>query len=288
MLRWLAPPAAERLLLPGGRMRGPTPYVIGIMAFAMVIVAAAGLALANAASVVAGGIESRFTLQLPSSDTPPPRAAQRLKAVPGVAHVEPVPRAETHKTLERWLGAEAASLDLPVPQLIHFDAAGDAQAVGVRVERAFPGATVTAHGETLEPLLQSMRALQWLALILVLLMAAAASAAVVLAARGALDTHRSTIEVMHGIGATDVQIARLFQRKIALDALTGSLAGTAAATLVLVLLAGGRAAFGSELTGAPPLGALDLALLAILPFLLALLATWVARMAVLTALRRAT
>ena len=36
-----------------------------------------------------------------------------------------------------------------------------------------------------------------------LLLAAAASAAVVLAARGAIDSHRSTVEVLHGIGATD-------------------------------------------------------------------------------------
>ena len=51
------------------------------------------------------------------------------------------------------------------------------------------------------------------------------------AARGAraLDTHRDTIEVIHMLGATDIQIARLFQRRIALDALLGGLVGTAGA-----------------------------------------------------------
>ena len=70
--------------------------------------------------------------------------------------------------------------------------------------------------------------LQWLAFGLVVLLSAAAAAAVVLAARGALDTHRFTIEVMHGIGATDLQVTHLFQRKIAIDALAGSLAGAIA------------------------------------------------------------
>ena len=79
-----------------------------------------------------------------------------------------------------------------------------------------------------------------------------------LAARGALDTHRFTIEVMHGIGATDVQVTNLFQRKIAIDALVGSVAGGAAAALVLLLLAGG-AAFAGELTGGARCGAFDLA-----------------------------
>jgi cell division transport system permease protein len=121
---------------------------------------------------------------------------------------------------------------------------------------------------------------------LVLLLSAAAAAAVVLAARGALDTHRFTIEVMHGIGATDLQVTHLFQRKIAIDALIGSVAGAVAAAVVLLLLAGG-ASFAGELTGGAALGPRDLVILAILPFALTALATWVARVAVLRTLREA-
>ena len=136
------------------------------------------------------------------------------------------------------------------------------------------------------PLLRSLRLLQAVAFGLVLLLSAAAAAAVVLAARGALDTHRFTIEVMHGIGATDVQVTHLFQRKIAIDALIGSLAGGLAAAVVLLLLAGG-AAFAGELTGGATLGAADLVILALLPLLLTVLATCVGRLAVLRALREA-
>ena len=42
-----------------------------------------------------------------------------------------------------------------------------------------------------------------------------------LAARSGLDTHRDTIDVLHMLGSTDVQIARLFQRRIAFDTLFG-------------------------------------------------------------------
>jgi cell division transport system permease protein len=124
------------------------------------------------------------------------------------------------------------------------------------------------------------------ALSLVLLLSAAAAAAVVLAARGALDTHRFTIEVMHGIGATDLQVTHLFQRRIAIDAFIGSIVGAVAAALVLVLLAGG-AAFVGELTGGASLGPKDFVILALLPFALTALATWVGRVAVLNALRQA-
>ena len=88
------------------------------------------------------------------------------------------------------------------------------------------------------------------------------------------------------IGATDVQVTRLFQRKIAIDAFAGSVAGAVAAALVLLLLATG-ASFAGELTGGATLGTVDLLVLALLPLVLTALATWVARTAVLAALRQA-
>ncbi len=217
------------------------------------------------------------------------QALAAVRAAPGVVRAEAVPEAEMRKTLERWLGPAGLGDDLPVPGLINLDVARNANlpAIARHIERAVPGARFVAHRETLQPLLRSIRAMQWLAIALVLLMAAATSAAVVLAARGALDTHRSTIEVMHGIGATDVQVTNLFQRKIALDALAGAIAGGAAAALVLILLASGGAALAGDLTGSSPLRPSDLVMLALLPLAVAALATWVARTAVLAALRAA-
>ena len=286
MLGWLFAPPHDQRLIPGGRLRAPTPYVIAIMSFVMIIVAAAGFALANAAGVVASGIENRYAIQLPPGSLP--RAAAAIAEVPGVRGVEAVPEQEMRETLGRWLGPVAAQQDLPVPALVHFDLAdgADLASVAQQIEQRVPRARVSAHEQSLRPLLGSLRTLQWLALALVLLMAAAAAAAVVLAARGALDTNRSTIEVMHGIGATDLQVTRLFQRKIALDALVGSLAGGAAAALALLLLASGGAALAGDLAGAPPLGARDMLILLALPLLLVVLATFVARAAVLAALRK--
>jgi cell division transport system permease protein len=83
-------------------------------------------------------------------------------------------------------------------------------------------------------------------------------------------------------------VTHLFQRKIALDSLAGGLVGAVAAALVLLLLAGGGAAFAGDLMGTTPLRGRDLALLALLPLVLVVLATWVARLAVLATLRRET
>ena len=289
MLDWLTASPAERRLLPGGRLQGPTPYVIAIMIFVMVVIAAAGLALANTAGTVAQGVENRFSVQIADGAAKLPIAVRALDGAPGVAAVRPVPEAEMRKTLERWLGPAGAQADLPLPALIDVDLKPGAspQAIAKRVETAVPGARFVAHSAMLAPMLRAIHSLTWLAVALVLLIALATAAAVVLAARGALDTNRSTIDVMHGIGATDAQVARLFQRKIALDSLAGGLAGAAAAGLVLLLVAGGRAVWMEDVAGGPLLEVSDLLLLASLPLIGTLVATLVARQAVLRALRSA-
>lgn len=284
---WLFASPYERRLLGGPPLRGPTPWVIAIMSFTILVIAASGLALANSASLLGNAIDRRYSVIVPGGVANAAAVTAAVRAVPGVRAVALVSEQDMRRTLQRWLGPEASSPGLPVPAMVEFDAAGsDVAAISGRVAAIAPGASVVAHRETIAPLLQSLSLLQWLAFGMVGLLSAAAAAAVVLAARGALDTHRATIEVMHGVGATDVQVTHLFQRKIAIDALAGSLLGAVAAGVILLGVAAG-AAFAGELTGGALLNWRDLALLAIFPFALAALATWVARLAVLASLRRA-
>ena len=277
---------AEKRLIPSGGVRGPVPILIAIMTFVMVVVAAAGLALANTASVVKAGVEHRYSIQISDGAAKAPAAVAVARAQSGVTRAEQVPPEDLQRTLERWLGPAGREADLPLPAIIDVDmrAGADSAAVGQAVERAVPGARFVAHRSSLEPLLKALRGLTLLAVGLVLLIALASAAAIVLAARGALDTHRGTIEVMHGIGATDDQVARLFIRQIALDALLGGVIGASLAGLVIALILGG-ASTATMLSGAPPIGWDDALWLLMLPLAIALLATQVARGALLKALR---
>lgn len=286
MFAWLFTSPSERRLLGSRPLKGPTPWVIAIMTFAIMIVAAAGLALADTAARVAAGAEARFSLQIPDGERNLGAVLQAVRSTPGVTNAEAVPENEMRRTLERWLGPAGASADLPVPALITFNAQprADLRSLERRVEAAAPGAKLVAHRDVLGPLLHSLQSLQWIALALVILLGTACAAAVVLAARGALDTHRFTIDVMHGIGATDIQVTHLFERKIAIDALAGSMIGAAAAAAVLGLLAAGSS-YAGELMGGATLGTADLLILAAIPLGLTVLATWVARTAVLATLR---
>ena len=285
MTGWLATPP-ERRLIPASGMRGPVPVLIAIMMFVMVIVAATGLALANMASVVRAGVEHRYSIQIADGAAQAPAAIAAARAAPGVARVEQVPPDDLRRTLENWLGPAGADADLPLPVIVDVDLAAGASPAPVAraVTAAVPGARFIAHRASLSPLLDALGGMTLLAFGIVVLIALATAAAVVLAARGALNTHRATIEVMHGIGATDDQVARLFQRQIALDALLGGLAGAALAGMMLAVTLGGTGVV-TTLAGVAPLGWRDALLLAAFPLFGAGLATLVAKRAVLGALR---
>jgi cell division transport system permease protein len=288
MLDWLFAAPADRRLLSTSSRRAPTPWVIAIMSFSITLIAATGLALANTAGVLSGAIQSRYALEVPGGGGNIGTLLAMVRSSPGVTSAEAVPESEMRRTLEKWLGPAAQSAELPVPALINFDAASgtNLNVIQQRAQTIAPGARIASHRDSVAPLLRSLTLLQWVAFGLVILLSAAAAAAVVLAARGALDTHRFAIDVMHGIGATDLQVTHLFQRKIAIDAFIGSVGGAVAAAIVLLLLTTG-ASFAGEMTGGATLGVRDLVTLALLPLALTVLATWVARLAVLRALREA-
>ena len=287
MLSWLFASPADRRLLPSGRFAGATPWLIGIMMFVMMVVAATGLALAGGARLVREGVAHRYSIQIADGRASEARAVAAARAVPGVISVVPVPEADLRETLEQWLGPVAAGegADLPLPALVDVDLAPgtDPATVAAAVTRAVPSAQFIADQSRLAPMLGTLTALTAIAALIVLLIALATAAAVVLATRGALDTHRGTIDVLHGIGATDLQVTRLFQRKIALDALIGGTAGAVVAAIVLAIVAG-LGALG-DWTDGSLLRAIDLVILASLPLLAAILATVVARSTVLAALR---
>jgi cell division transport system permease protein len=285
--------AADRRLLPEGRFAGPMPWVIAIMMFLTVLAAAAGLGLGGAASSLGAGLGNRVTVQVlePNPDrreAEAARALDRLRRLPEVESVRRLPPDEMKKLLEPWLGAGALDGDLPIPAMIDARLISGARADALRgaVTAAAPSARIDDNGQWLAPLGRLISALRWLALGLVALMIAATAATVVLAARAALDTHRSTIEVLHLMGATDIQVARLFQRRIALDALFGGIVGFAAATLALLVIGRRIGALGSDLLGTVNFTGTSWLALAALPVLGVGLAMLVARATILRALGR--
>lgn len=281
----------ERRLLDDGRRARAMRWVMAAMLFLTVLAGALGLATAQVARGIDRQLGGRLVIQLLEGDAAATQVAAATRAIPAVRGVTVVPRADLAEQLRPWLGDAGLEADLPMPAMIdvELDAVSDAAVTEItaRARAIAPSATVDRSAGWLAPVRDFVLSLAWGAAGLVLLTAGATAGIVLLAARAGLDTHRDTIEVLHMLGSTDVQVARLFQRRIALDTLIGGVGGTVAA-LVAVAVIGWRAgALEAGLVRSVGLGPVDWLLLAALPLVFVALAMAAARVAVLRTLRRA-
>ncbi len=217
------------------------PLLPGLVA-AMALLAALAVAGAQGAAALAErwqrGAGAAVTVQLPDADAAATeRAVTALRGMEEVAEAQAMDAARLADLLRPWLGGTAG---LPLPAVIEIrlrDPRADPVLVGDRLAATVPGAVVEAHGlwvGRLAALARSLQALSWVVLGLV---AAVAAAVVAVATRAGLAARRDAVEVLHGLGARDGEIAGRFARRLGLMAAGGALLGTAAAVPALVLLA---------------------------------------------------
>lgn len=283
-------------LVQQGRLSGPMPWVIAIMVALTVIAAAAGLGLANTARNAADELSGGITVQVieanPVERQRQAQAAVRaLRETPGVIEAHAISQEEVERLIEPWLGTRAAGdEDIPVPALVDARLRDpvDGETLGAMrrlVRQVAPAARVDAQSTWLGPVFGAIDSLQWLALALVGMLAAATSAAVLLAVRTALGSNRDTIEIVHLLGGTDTQIARIFQRSIGFDAAGGGAVGLALGLVAVLFLGRQFEGLGAGLIAGGALRWIDWLLLALVPIAGVLLAMLTARLAVVRALR---
>ena len=272
------------------------PWVIAIMLFLTLLIAATGLSLAYAIRNGGDGLAQQATVQIIEPD-PIERASQKvavtriLRELPEIATVDSVPDGEVRNLLKPWLGNEVIDADIPVPALIdiRFKNAPDGATVrGLkrRLESIAPKIRIDSHSSWMAPFFDLMSSLIFLTLAIFVLLLIATSAVVILAVRSTLNTHRGTIEIMHMMGGTDLQAARLFQRRVALDALLGGAVGFGAAAAVILTLGSRIAAVEPGLLADASLPWYGWLILAIIPLAVMGLAMLMARWTVVSALKK--
>ncbi|QJB69705.1 cell division protein FtsX [Parasphingorhabdus halotolerans] len=296
MLDFFVIPAHDRRLIPEGRLSGPMPWVVAIMIFLTVLAAAAGLAFSEAARSVTDELSSRATVQIveanPDSRTQQTNdAAAGLRGLDFVSEVRVLPQSEIEALIEPWLGTEGLAGEIPIPALIDLKLdrpvnEKELQALRNAVKPLARSARVEPSSGFISPVISLVRSLQWIAAGLVALLALATGAATIIAARAALNTHRETISVIHLLGATDRQISRLFQRRIALDALLGGLLGLLGGGLIVWLVSMQVSALGSGLIQSLGLSWISWLIIAAIPIMGMLIAMFSARMTIMGALRK--
>lgn len=252
--------------------------LIGLVA-AMALLAALALAGRSGADQLAErwreGAQAAVTVQIPQ---PTPdrmdRALAALRDLPEVAQAQVVDPARMAELLRPWLGGVEG---LPLPGVIELRLANlsaDAALIGDRVAAEVPGAVTEAHGVWVAHLAALARAVQGLALAVLALVAAVAAAVVGVAVRAGLSARRDAVLVLHGLGATDADVAGRFARRAAHLAAVGAAAGTVLAVPALA----GLTTLAGPLAGQASWQALPWLDLALLPLAAAIVA-WVATQA---------
>ena len=255
----------EAELLPEGRLSGPMPWVIAIMVALTVIAAAAGLAFSNTARNASDALSGGVTVQVVNAnpaerDRQAQAVLRALRDTPGVIEATLVSQDEIDRLIEPWLGASASGdAGIPVPALVDArlrDAVTGETLGALRqlLRQVAPAARVDAQSSWLKPVFSAVDTLRWLSLALVGLLGVALGAAVLLAVRNALGSNRDTIEIVHLLGGTDGQIARIFQRAIGYDAAVGGAVGLALGLVVVLALGQQFAALGAGLVNSGALG----------------------------------
>lgn len=219
--------------------------VIAILTFLAALAGGAAHLVARASVDWRGAVTNEMTIQVrPDIRRDMERDLARIAAIAretaGVREVQVVPRAESDKLLEPWLGAGLQLADLPIPRLVVVTiAAGsrpDTEQLRQTLRREAPGATLDDHRLWAGRLSAMARTMILAGVAVVLLITLAAALAVAFATRGAMAGSHDSVEVLHLVGADDAFIAREFQGRFLRLGLEGGAIGGTLALIVTVLI----------------------------------------------------
>lgn len=220
--------------------------VIAIMTFLAGLSAGVAFLTLDASRDWRGSLAQEVTVQIrPVSgrnvEADIAEAVKALRNIPGVIAVEPMPRAQSERLLEPWLGAGLDLRELPVPRIVtvRLETAARSEIAVLRkaLAAAVPVATIDDHQVWMQHLTTMANALVAVALTVFGLVVFAMALAVAFATRGAVAGNKEIVDVLHLVGAEDRFIAREFQRNFFRLGLRGATAGGALA--LLTFAAGG-------------------------------------------------
>jgi cell division transport system permease protein len=240
------------------------PSLVGAMSFLAALALAGSMAAATLATQWRAESASSLTVQVPDPQSPAADGkATRLQAVMGILQASPdvsdvrqLSAADMDALLKPWLGEDVARLDLPVPAIITAgwhalaNPPSTPQKLGEQLGAAAPGTLATTGAAWASRVAALTSSIEASAAVVLVLVALVAAAVISVATRAGLAQRREAIEIVHGLGALDTDIAAAFARRATWLAAAGGILGTLAAVPVLLWLARLAAPFSSVLPSA--------------------------------------
>ncbi len=241
---------ADRIGLRAAMADRLLPFMVAAMSFLAALALAGSIAAGALASHWLSGAQGLMTVEVPTPSQPvaangPLRqdaVLTLLQATKGLSDAHLLSGAELATLLKPWLGAAAADGTLPIalPAVIVVKAdarAPDAAVLGPKLASVAPGTIVDSGARWADRLAALTTSLRASAAAVLLIVALVAASVVAVAVRAGLSQRREAIEIIHGLGALDSDIANQFALRAMRLAATGGLLGGVVALPVLAWLA---------------------------------------------------
>lgn len=241
---------ADRIGLRAAMADRLLPFMVAAMSFLAALALAGSIAAGALASHWLSGAQGLMTVEVPTPSQPvaangPLRqdaVLTLLQATKGLSDAHLLSGAELAALLKPWLGAAAADGTLPIalPAVIVVKAdaqAPDATVLGPKLASVAPGTIVDSGARWADRLAALTTSLRASAAAVLLIVALVAASVVAVAVRAGLSQRREAIEIIHGLGALDSDIANQFALRAMRLAATGGLLGGVVAVPVLAWLA---------------------------------------------------
>ncbi len=276
--------------------------LIALMSFLAVLATSGSLALSNMTNHWSSGLENKITIEVTgqiadgsflSPDTitsETQKVAKGLKNTPFAEEITILSGDDIRDIISPWIQKDLPLEGITLPGLISIELkksnAKILNNLRADVKKLSDYAEVRTHHEWLSGLLSFTKTLNFVARVIVLIIIAITILSITTAIRTRLAIHRKEVELLHNMGATDIYIARQFQRHALLFSLQGSAIGTVLGlifvSIVLFLTAGSEISFLPALT----IGGLGFSVLLFVPALISTISTITSRFTVLRSLTK--
>jgi len=271
------------------------PWIIALMVYLAAVILTGSLTLHSMVNAGYDAQNQRFSVQIPHT-TPPEKQqeqAQKILALvknfPGVSEAEFVSNEQIREAVEPWFGKGNVINNLPLPMVIEGKSGQnivlDYDDLRSKVSAIARGTLIDEHKKWISQFASFIAGVRSLLITVGVIIIGATALMVVFACKTSLKIHRSTISILHRLGAMDGYIARQFQNYAALLTFKGAFVGSLFAGMTFLTLHIMTRSINAPLFPSFSLFASQWVVLFLLPVGMSLLAALAARFSVLKTLR---
>ncbi|MGH1397886.1 MAG: cell division protein FtsX [Alphaproteobacteria bacterium] len=274
--------------------------LITLMTFLAVLALMAGFALSQITTHWSAGLENQITIEIPAETEEGKIRTQneinilskdieaKIKDYTFITSIKILSTDEISTLIAPWLGTNFTMDDIPLPGLIALELTDNADiaALIANIKTIDKTITIDTHEEWLKSILNLISSLKFGMNIVTLVIAITGITAIAGAIRSRMAEHKPDVELLHLMGASDLYIAKQFQRYALTLGLKGGLIGLITGVSMILLFTLLR---GESTDGLLPQFTLQTAhtiILALLPILVCAISGFTARSTVLRELSR--